>query len=476
MTDPTRLAIFYLALPNFIFLVGWFTPWVAAIGVAALLCALRPMFDAEFAGRMAAPRAQFVALLIVALAWSAFGGAGHLFHASSDWVIRGAVLRDLVAWEWPVGYRTPGGVEFLLRAPIGYFLPAAIVGKATSAAFADTALLAWTALGVWLFLALVVDGNERPARLAWKIAVVILFSGMDLIGLLIYRDPVSVTGYFEWWGRMWQYSSNTNLLFWVPNHALPGWLAAAILYRSRGHVSAIRVAPLLLALIALWSPLTAVGVLPLALAAGMAELPRRGIKALIDPVSAVGATVVAVLVAIYLTTDIVRIPSAAAWQPEDPVTGILSYYALFVALEFALLFGLIVTVDRSTLVLAAGATLFLLPLYKFGPANDLAMRASIPSLAILAMASIDAIPRMLAAPRTRWRGGLAIAFLVVGSATPATEFARATLRPRWAPDLDGNLYTVSKGAQAHYMARLNRPALAAALRVPVFRPVENGKP
>lgn len=57
------------------------------------------------------------------------------------------MLVDLVGDPWPATYAIDG-VATLLRAPIGYFLPAALVGKLWGLRAAELALLAWTVLGV----------------------------------------------------------------------------------------------------------------------------------------------------------------------------------------------------------------------------------------------------------------------------------------------------------------------------------------
>jgi len=80
-------AIAYLALPVLIFLLGWLNFWVGLPLAAVLLLGLRdlrPALASEFEGRMRRGMAVFVVVVVVALAWSAMGGAGHLFFANFD--------------------------------------------------------------------------------------------------------------------------------------------------------------------------------------------------------------------------------------------------------------------------------------------------------------------------------------------------------------------------------------------------------
>ena len=77
------------------------------------------------------------------------------------------------------------------------------------------------------------------ARRAAVAAVVVLFSGLDIIGSLLddgprFRTDWNITTHLEWWAGKYQYSSMTTQLFWVPNHALGGWLIIGLLFRNDG--------------------------------------------------------------------------------------------------------------------------------------------------------------------------------------------------------------------------------------------------
>ncbi len=97
--------------------------------------------------------------------------------------------------------------------------------------------------------------------------------------------------------------------------------------------------------------------------------------------------------------------------------------------------GLLLVVRRDGLLWVAGILLWILPLLFFGPSNDLVMRASIPALLVLALASAD----VLAAPAEAMRRKVfwpIVVVLVLGVPTAATEITRAIVEPAWKPDLD----------------------------------------
>ena len=118
-----------MALPTVILLATWITLPLGP--VAALLVALAVAATVRRRRLDAALPLGPLLLPIVAIAglWTVLAGVGHWAFANQDWVVRDAVLRDLVVDPWPVHYAIDG-VDFLMRAPIGYFLPAASVGRA----------------------------------------------------------------------------------------------------------------------------------------------------------------------------------------------------------------------------------------------------------------------------------------------------------------------------------------------------------
>jgi hypothetical protein len=65
----------------------------------------------------------------IALAGCLLGGQGRLFYATDDWIIRNAVLMDLVSTAWPPTYDW-NGESAILRAPLGIYIVPALVGKA----------------------------------------------------------------------------------------------------------------------------------------------------------------------------------------------------------------------------------------------------------------------------------------------------------------------------------------------------------
>src|SRR5262249_22306322 len=155
-----------------------------------------------------------------------------------NWPIRDAVLRDLILRGPAEPYRSEDGIDTILRAPIAYYMVPALLAKFAGVARAFELLYLWTALGTLLFMLQVAQMAASWKSLILIIGVVILFSGMDLLGPNdTYTDPAT--------GRLlpiffYQSTYNTNLLVGFPNHGVPGWLATALIYRCIDNLRFIR--------------------------------------------------------------------------------------------------------------------------------------------------------------------------------------------------------------------------------------------
>jgi len=473
--DPLdRTAIAYLALPLVIFLVGWIEPWAAVPLLACVAYALRELAAKRPLGATWLPttRLQLIIAVAVGCGWTACGGTGHWVFANADWHLRDAVLHDLVAGQWPVGYGVLGGQETLLRAPIGYYLPAALIGKWGGLLAAHVAMAAWTAAGATLFLLQVLSLTPSRAGIALTVAaVLVLFSGFDIIGSLWtvphFIAHWDIARHLEWWADSYQYSSMTTQLFWVPNHALGSWLTMGLLCRAQRGAPLDTLLPIVVVAVALWSPLAALGIVPFVLYAVCARAARERFPRLLDPRVWAPALVVGILLAAYLGLDSGRIPKG--WTVGRNGLGIADIahdmlpQARFFLLEAGIVGTAVLAICRSSQVVLALGVLALLPLLSFGSANDFVMRVSIPSLTVLAIGACLALSKDASNRGVRVKQVILGCLLAVGAVTPLQEFARAAVLHAWPINLQATLIGAACGLYpAHYVARLGAGAGAGA--------------
>lgn len=465
------LALLYVALPTVLFVAGWIVaPFGSAVACAtalAILMLLRRHFSDG------SPTIGPLLLPIVAIAglWCLMAGLGHYVFANSDWVVRDAVLVDLIREPWPVRY-TIDGTAMLLRAPIGYFLPAAVIGKLWGVFAAETALFVWTIVGVSLVFAMMLRDRPSLKPALVRIGIFIVFSGMDIAGTIAHYNPHAIGDHLEWWAYLFQYSSQTTQLFWVPNHALPGWIAIAWLLGQPPRRLPIAPAVLFVVFAPLWSPLTAIGIAPIAAVAILRQAVFDGARIvmvkLLDWRILVPAVASLVLVYPYLIAGSDKVASGSnadmRWVGEDFVPR----YIEFVLFEFVGFALLLLKRDRGNPVLwAAIVVLLVLPFYRFGPYNDLAMRASIPALTLLAIRLGSWLSMPLSATRDRCARVIAVILLAIGAVTPFMEFARALIEPRWPMNEAASVIDVTRGT--HYLTPSEQPWLRQFLRQPDAR-------
>jgi hypothetical protein len=471
-----RVTIGYLTLPLFIFLIGWFEWWAAALLVACSAYALRPLYlNWGAPSRAPVTSRQLVIAVIIGCAWTTLGGTDHWVFANADWHVRDAVLHDLVVTRWPVGYGLHDGQETLLRAPLGYYLTAALIGKATSLSFAYVALLAWTAIGAILFLLQILSLVEnKPGAQLLATAVVVLFSGADIVGAFLNEGPRfpmmwHLPMHLEWWAGSYQYSSMTTQLFWVPNHAFGGWLIIGLLYRCGLASDLELLLPFLLAAAALWSPLSALGLVPFVMWRAAEHVFKGHSLKLLHPQNWLPALVVGVAVSGYLTMAagaVTKGGSFAGWASGDAIMSLLRQTQFFL-LEAGLI-GLAIALIRPSIELyIALVVLAVLPAVYLGPNNDLVMRASIPALTVLAIGAFNALLREAPQPHlVRKRIFLGV-LLLVGAMTPIAEISRAIIFPVWPVDYHATLIGASCGGFApHYVAAVGGQTMMQVLRKP----------
>lgn len=478
----TAAALIYIALPNLIFLGGWLRPPYAIVIVVLVLVGLWQFLRSPQI-QWCQPYTLGALLFIVAtaFAWSSLGGAGHFFYANRDWQVRDAVLGDLTLTAWPPAYSIVDGQYHILRSAIGFFLPAASLGKVAGIASVDMALYLWTAIGASLFFLLL--PLQRAGRLLpFLLLVVILFSGMDFLGIVLVTGEVPIFPLnLEWWVPF-SYSSLTGQLHWAPNHCLALWLVAALFYRHWGHKTFPALVVVLLPLLVIWTPFAVLGILPFLGLAVVRWLHEDGNlrDSGLTLVQVIASSLLTYLTVRVMTLGLASIASTAA--PTVEVVAIPSSdsfvlkYLVFILLEFGILALLVVRHLRHSLGLLglSAAILAALPLYHFGPSNDAMLRLSTPSLVILLILLLGIMRTwadegtVMAFPKSAWAIALV---LLIGANTPFNEMWRAFFFPHTPSNYAKSLPEQQKGVEpTHYVGALDRSDLLILLHTPSLVP------
>jgi hypothetical protein len=255
----------------------------------------------------------------------------------------------------------------------------------------------------------------------------------------------------------------------VPNHAFSGWLIIGLLYRCGLDSDLEVLLPFLLATAALWSPLTALGLVPFVMwRAAEYFFKRRSVK-LLYPTTWFPALVVGFALSAYLTMSAGIVPkgsSLAGWSSGDAIMSILRQTQFFL-LEAGLIGLAIALIRPSAELFIALAVLALLPAVYLGPNNDLVMRASIPALIVLAISAFMALLEKTPQPKIHQKKAFLAGLLLIGAMTPIAEISRALIFPVWPVNFQATLIGANCGGFApHYVAELSGQAILHILRPP----------
>jgi hypothetical protein len=371
----------------------------------------------------------FLAAGLVLVLWLSLSGTGGVGFQNDDYPASNALLKDLIEQEWPLRAEIEGE-SIPIVYYMGYFLPAAGLGKLFGWGVANIFMYFWTLLGIWLTFAWFVRiGRVTLAGRGLKSLLFALFfclaGGLDVLGYyLLDTHPFRLHSHVEWWTDFFQYSSMTTLLFWVPQHALAAWISTGVLVDAILDPDEIQIPGITLAASIIWSPFGILGTAPYLFAfflryllspAGRARFFRAG--TILFNVAALWIGGVSILYiqanrfsfSIGFIWDVVRYKYRATMGRTiltfDLIEfGLLASLALLLigvgilfsaranhadaSLPFWRRWGQTLARDfklqpaQLVIFLLALVVLGLLPSFRMGKYNDLVMRGSIPSLFI----------------------------------------------------------------------------------------------
>ena len=269
-----KASLGYLLLPFFIFCLTFIKLWIG-IPVVAILTWISWRVWKQF-NKTSTPlnirKTDLIIGLIVLGCWVVLSGIGGFAFQNPDHHIRNAIFKDLIHYEWPVIYppvdSPQNGSSYGLIYYLGYWLPAALIGKFVGWQAANVVLFLWTLLGVFITTTLI--KLRINVSLFLSSLLLIFFSGMDILGTIVIRS-VSPDTYptlwppitaIEWWvAGSFQFSSFTTQLFWVFNQAIPAWICVGLILNTSDR----RFVYFIWALCFFFAPIPSLGLLPLTL-------------------------------------------------------------------------------------------------------------------------------------------------------------------------------------------------------------------
>ena len=403
------MAGLYLIIPVLIFFIGYLK---LSVGIICSLAVAAVFFFAvrdcsrDADGKLTdssfdLPVKFLVIACIYAVIVTILTGVGEYVWTAYDHAFRRATLNDLLNYKWPViydpstqtdpdviaqmSYTTPQGFVYYFT----YWMVPAVVGKVLGFTAANITLILWNSFG----LVLILTGMSMYLKRATyaSLFVLLCFSGLDVIPFVLNGFTFCIEEQWLWVDGCvphMSYISNFNNLENVYHQAIPCYLIVIMLMLMKNNRYIGTVASLIFA----YSPWTTFGmIIPAAVQLfrrdNMSSDRKRNIKNILS-----FGNLVVPLVMLFIFGAFYSSKSDSTSERGFVVSyyGSLWWYLLayliLIAVEVLPSAALVFTSRRKE-PLYWGAIILLLicPIYKISDSNDLAMRASMPALFILAV-------------------------------------------------------------------------------------------
>ncbi len=501
--EPVRLlpalTVVYLCLPAILFFWGWVRLRVSLVALfflvsvmlaaswEAVRAAKRKTAAAKEARWQQLLRMYLPALLLITL-WVSISGAGGMGPQTTDLDKSTALLKDLIRRDWPLRLNFDG-VPTPIVYYMAYYLLPAWVGRGLGWLAANRFWFIWTLLGTllafaWFVQISTVKLRNRGSRLLLLAGIFMLAGGMDIIGdYVLLQKAIWLNKHIEWWASLGnlQLSSNSTLLFWVPQHVLPAWLLIGLVASCILEEQNLKYIGMALAASILWSPFATLGVLPYLAVLAVMALRKENRRHAFNPASLffnIGAIYVGGIAALFISANRFNFDQGLMWefvQGELPFAARLAVFWLIEVGMLAIVISLLLIPRRNSvhraakmassqaggeqpetwrksftthwahnyslgprLVLLFGLSMLvltILPIYKFGEASDLLMRGSIPALFILwalsAKLSLDASLRIRV--RRSFEYALLLLVMFIGFMNATNDIMNRVIHYRYGP-------------------------------------------
>lgn len=469
------VAYFYITIPFVIFILGWIglrysIPCTILIGFSMYqIIKKSPKFWIPELNQD--NLLKIICIVLFVLIWVYFSGIGKYVFQNTDHGARNTIFSILVQYDWPViNYELYPENEAYgptsLIYYIGFWLPAALVGKLFGINAGYGFQVFWAVIGILLFYYFVCAKMKKITL--WPLAVFVFFSGLDIAGhFLIGTNLFTLENdlHLEWWVGVYQYSSMTTQLFWVFNQAIPAWLCTIMLLSQKDNRSRAYI----VACCMLQATFPFVGLVFLGLFLAITRLydilknskgERKGqviywFKEIFTFENIIGGGIIGILSFGYLMGNLsgTRIMQESTMGAN--MDNSLFKYIVFILLEVGVYFFALYKYNKKNrLYYFMIMCLLIIPPIKVGNSCDFCMRVSIPFLVILYLFIIEALKKAYEKKDKGILIGLLI-LLIVGSATPVHEFTRTVKNTFVSINNDQKPYIQSEDEQADIISMLN---------------------
>lgn len=452
----------YLTVPVVVWLVGWFEWWVGVPLAVLLVIGLWKGVGISGPWRVSLSL-PILGSLLAALAWVLLTPVSGLWRPSQDTKGLYVLLLEMGRGGWPT-YLTDlfNDSTSLVSYYFGLLMVPAVIGRWLGPESLSWAFPVYIWLGVALLICVFTRSLTTLRSTLISVAVFVFFSGMGVLEVFFTMNLSDVFGvisgrinsdFYSWLvrsyptsGRLYLFfQANSATLWWSPQHFIASGLVSLIIVQSR-HLRFAAVAGLVLVVCVFWSPVSAVGLLPLT----AALVVQKGIRPFLTWPNLFAAPLLAGLIAYFLLNDQTG-EVFWLWQFYATHSQMLTDLMRFYLIEFILLAFVLWRIDRRIIkdpvFMASLAVLLTAPLFVYSPGildyHYIMTRVAVPALVALAYFTSRSLTGCL--PEEAGRVGTAIfpapppasrrliasliAVLAVGAFMPLSMFLRSTNHP-----------------------------------------------
>ena len=427
-------AYLYISLPIIIFIFGWIK-WYISVPLGLIViysfsrCFIRRNDDLPLKEKV--PGSALFAVLLIVCCWAWISGVGGYVFQNYDHYYRNEIFRVLVRESWPPTktiLTNAGYLTTFVSYYIGFWLPAALVGKIFGLEAGYLFQLVWAVIGILLIFAFI---SKRIGK--WNVSSILVFaffSGLDIAGCALVGNDIfsiSMQDHIELWSG-YQYSSHMTQLFWVFNQAIYGWLLTLMILDEKENRH----------LILFWScgllecTFPFVGMIPFLIYRIISNINReipikklfKWSNGLFSVENVLGGGIIGIISFLYLFGNSSAQSAGAGFGKMKPAD--LFALILFVMIEAGVYFIAIGRYQKKNpLFYISMIVLALCPFIRVGGSLDFCMRASIPALLVLCVLVTESMHMAWKENRRRFYAILCV--FLIGSVTAVHEVFRTTV-------------------------------------------------
>lgn len=463
-----RIIWWYLAAPVLLFLLQWYNHIIGF----PLFCAL--LFGVDYVSQYSDSKdgARYKTnyfLLIPTIILTILVTWGALSANLYDWQKHRSLFYDLTQCLWPIGY-VWNDLEYVMAYYVMYYLPSALVAKALGLQWLPQTVALWTVIGYGLVFWGYFSRSKNVTE--WLVLFFILFSfgGWDILGWYFKHGqwPQFPEHLVAWNGL--ETNSNAYIFYWVPQHAIPAWLAGILLFRPEFTAQdRVRFGTLLLALVTYWSPLVGIGLFFFIAADVLSLNPFKAFMK--NKIMFLMSFALVVPYYFYLHRKLASVYNTWTFYNWELFVPYYLNFLFFTVLIVFLVVGLLCGFrENRKYLLVCLCVLLISPLYCFGNVNDLAMRAPMTQYFFLLLIAGDgALKRLRKGFNGRHgvaRTAVAAGILLISMASPINESVyplRAIMDLRFFDQVPHGLMRLYANDDARYQYMSNITPLKSAL-------------